>query len=52
MWLSFDMCSLYAWSKTIKHGYLLGEMTAGQHGFRGTGRCNRKLSSSRMWQQT
>lgn len=31
MWLSFDMCSSYAWSKIIKCGDLLGEMTAGQH---------------------
>lgn len=31
MWLSFDTCSSYAWSKIIKCGDLLGEMTAGQH---------------------
>lgn len=37
MWLSFDKCSSYAWSKIIKRRYLLSERTAGQRGFGGQG---------------
>lgn len=36
-WLSFDTCSSYAWSKIIRHGYPLSEVTAGLQGFEGQG---------------
>lgn len=48
MWLSFDTCSSYAWSKIIKHGYLLSERAAGQRGFGG----DREQQQEVTWQQT
>lgn len=30
MWLSFDTCSSYAWSKILKRGYPLGVVSIGQ----------------------
>jgi len=55
MWLSFDMCSSYAWSKIIKRGYPLGETTAGQRlpGSEALGdrEQHRTLPGSGTWQQ-